>query len=102
MKYTIKTEIIINAPINDVWNAFRDFSSHSKWNTFLRIHGDGLKIGQSFKVNFLEDGKVKMSMTPTLLEDNTQKSFEWIGHLLIKGLFDGHHKFLFDESTTAT
>jgi len=103
MKYSIYTDIIINAPIEDVWRAFRNFSTHKEWNTFLHIHDTDINIGQSLKVDFLEGDKVKMSMTPTLLKDDPEKSFEWLGHLFINGLFDGHHQFLFtklDDDTT--
>ncbi len=103
MKYEINTEITINAPIDKVWNAFRDFENQEKWNHFLHIHHHNLTLNQPMNVDFLSDGKVKMSMKPRLLKDEPSKSFEWLGHLGIKGLFDGHHQFHFesiDESTT--
>lgn len=102
MKHTIYTDIIINAPVEDVWTAFRDFSTHKTWNNFLKIHDDDLTIGQSIKIDFLDGEKIKMSMTPTLLKDDPEKSFEWVGHLLIKGLFDGHHQFHFSQLKDGT
>ncbi len=104
MKHTINTEITINAPILEVWNTFRDFSTHSQWNTFLKIHDENILVGHPLLVDFLSDGKVKMSMKPTLLKDEANKSFEWQGHLFIKGLFDGHHQFhleAIDDMTTS-
>jgi len=32
----ISTEIIVDAPIETVWNVLLDFSSYEKWNTFVR------------------------------------------------------------------
>lgn len=48
MKHTINTEITINAPILEVWNTFRDFSTHSQWNTFLKIHDENILVGHPF------------------------------------------------------
>lgn len=95
MKYKVETKIIINASIEKVWNTFMDFEEHSKWNTFLQIPSGKKKVGETIKVAFLSDGKVKMNMSPTVVKVQENDSFEWIGHLGIKGIFDGHHQFRF-------
>lgn len=44
-----------------------------------------------------------MTMKPNLIKNEKGVSFEWMGHLVVKGLFDGHHQFLFekvDDNTT--
>lgn len=97
MKYTIHTEIIINAPIEKVWQLFRNFETHGQWNEFIRIHGQHMAVDKQFKIDFLSNGKVKMTIKPILLKDNYESAFEWIGHLGIKGLFDAHHYFHFEK-----
>jgi len=54
-------------------------------------------VGDKIKVDFLNDGKVSMSMNPIIVKVVENESFEWIGHLGIKGLFDGHHQFKFKD-----
>lgn len=103
MKYLIETSIAIQAPIEQVWKSFRDFKSHKHWNTFLRIHEFDKDTTQRLRVDFISGEKVKMTMRPILLKDETECAFEWMGHLIIKGLFDGHHQFHFrkiDNTTT--
>jgi hypothetical protein len=95
MKYTIESRIEIEAPISQVWQTFRDFENHKEWNTFLAIHHDGMTLNKPFIVDFLKDGKVNLSMKPILVKDEAPTSFEWVGHLFINGLFDGHHQFHF-------
>ncbi len=37
MKHRVETKIIINAPIDEVWQTFMDFENHNQWNHFLQI-----------------------------------------------------------------
>ncbi|MGL1893970.1 MAG: SRPBCC domain-containing protein [Spirochaetaceae bacterium] len=97
MKYRIETEIIINAPIKSVWSKFVDFKDHTNWNKGFKVYYTNTKVGERFKVDLYQDGKKPMTMNPTLLKNEENKSFEWIGHLLFNGLFDGHHQFHFED-----
>lgn len=97
MKYKIETKIVINLPVEQVWKTFMNFESHPQWNHFLKIPAGEKKVGDKMTVGFLSDGKVKMSMKPTILEIKENEAFEWMGDLGIKGIFDGHHQFLFRD-----
>ncbi len=95
MKYRVEKKIIINAPIKEVWQTFMDFENHHQWNHFLKIPEGSKQVGDVLSVGFLEDGRVKMTMKPTIVVLNDEEAFEWVGHLGIKGIFDGHHQFRF-------
>ncbi len=44
-----------------------------------------------------------MTFTPRVLAFEKNKEFRWLGHLFIKGLFDGEHRFeLTDNSDGST
>lgn len=97
MKYSIETSIIINAPIDVVWDTFMDFHNHERWNNFLEIERGIKTVGHPIAVNFLRDGKSSMTMKPTVVKVDSKEAFEWQGHLIIKGIFDGHHQFHFKD-----
>lgn len=97
MKHRVETKIVINASLENVWKTFMNFEEHIKWNHFLQIPSGEKKVGDRVKVAFLSDGKVKMTMKPTIVKVLENNAFEWVGHLGIKGLFDGHHQFIFKD-----
>jgi len=97
MKHRIETKIIINDSHENVWKTFMNFQEHDQWNDFLRIQSGEKKVGDKIKVDFLSNGKVKMTMKPTVVKIEENEVFEWIGNLGIKGIFDGHHQFRFKD-----
>ncbi len=97
MKYSIYTEIIIHAPLEEVTKAFFNFSAYEKWNPFITIDAKDKIVGERIKVDFLENGKTKMTIQPTLLVNDHDTGYKWLGHLYVKGLFDGQHEFLWQR-----
>src|SRR3954447_14761835 len=89
MPRSIRTEIVIEAPIEAVWAVLTDFPSHSAWDPFLtRIEGSAA-LGERLAVRF-HNG---MTMRPTVTEVREGSVLEWFGKFLFGGLFDGRHRF---------
>ncbi|KYP15985.1 SRPBCC domain-containing protein [Flavihumibacter sp. CACIAM 22H1] len=92
MNKQIKTEIIINASREKVWQVLTDFTSYPTWNPFLiNVEGE-FKEGGRLK-NTLQNGHKTMIFKPTILQIKQGESFSWLGSLFFKGLFDGLHSF---------
>lgn len=89
MATSIHTTIDINASPAQVWDVLTDFASYSEWNPFIKkIEGD-IALGNRFHA---EIGNMKFK--PVVVAFETEKVFEWLGHVLIpKVIFDGQHKF---------
>ena len=93
MRTTIQTEIIINAPLEIVWNTLMQFEHYPNWNPFIhQIIGD-VKVGNKIKVTLQDPQKNKMSFHAVVLNKQENQEFKWRGKLLITGLFDGEHYF---------
>ncbi len=94
MPRSIRTEIVIQASPDAVWNVLTDFPSHSGWDPFLsKIDGKPV-VGERLAVRF-QNG---MTMRPVVTRAERPRVFEWFGKLLFGGLFDGRHRFeLIDE-----
>jgi len=96
MNKCIKTEIIINASKEKVWNILTDFHNYPNWNPFIVSIGGELQKGKRLKNTLLNGGK-KYVFKPAVLSVVPYQYFDWLGKLFVNGLFDGHHYFEIDE-----
>lgn len=103
MAKEIKTKIRIEASPAKVWAILTDFDKYPEWNPFIKsIKGD-VAVGNKIVARIEPPEAKGMTFKPTVLAFDTNKEFRWIGHLLVKGLFDGEHKFeLIDNGDGST
>ncbi|MEA1229883.1 SRPBCC domain-containing protein [Acinetobacter sp. IRS14] len=99
----IETKIVINQPINYVWEAFTCTSSYLKWNTLFGIDRFPTHVGQQISVDLYDENKkVQFTMRP-VIKKLEKYHLEWEGKLYINGLFNGRHQFILtkiDANTT--
>lgn len=98
----ITTEIIINATPNKVWEILTDFNNYPNWNPFIKSIEGNLVVGGKLKANIQPPNSSAMTFKPTVLTNKENKEFSWLGHLLVKGLFDGLHQFELIENQNNT
>ena len=96
MNKSIKTEIIINASKEKVWQVLTDFDKYPAWNPFIVSIKGELKVSSRL-VNTLESGSKKNIFKPKVLSVVPNQYFDRLGKLFIAGLFDGQHYFEIDE-----
>ena len=53
-------------------------------------------MGGKLAVTIQPEDKKPMTFTPVVLKNEKDKEFRWLGHLFVKGLFDGEHYFQLD------
>ncbi|SMD46145.1 hypothetical protein SAMN00777080_4825 [Aquiflexum balticum DSM 16537] len=92
----IRTEIIINASKEKVWDILTDFGNYSSWNPFI-IQSKGQAVVGNKLTNTMKNGDKDMTFKPTILKVESYRYFDWLGSLWFKGLFDGHHYFEIEE-----
>lgn len=88
MKKQISTSIRIETSPEVIWDILTDFNAYPEWNPFIRSISGNLILGAKLKVALMG-----MNFKPQIMELVPNKSFIWLGHLGMKGLFDGEHKF---------
>jgi hypothetical protein len=99
----IKTEIVINARPDKIWNILMDFENYPKWNPFIRSIKGKPETGVQIKVRLEPPDARGMTIKPRVLEVADKRRFRWQGHLVIPGLFDGEHIFeLMDNKNGST
>ena len=68
------------------------------WNPFIiKINGELAVNGRL--INTMVNGKKRFVFKPKILKVIPFQSFEWLGSLFVKGIFDGHHFFEIEELT---
>lgn len=99
---SIKTEIIINAPVEKVWQTLMDFENHPNWNPFIKSITGSTNVGDSLKVFIQPPNGNGMTFKPIVMANIPNKEFRWKGKLFVKGIFDGEHYFMVDEIDHST
>ena len=99
---SISTEIEIEAPASAVWSELADGKAYPDWNPFVkRLSGD-LKAGNRLNVTIQSEGNAPMDFTPEVLVADVGKELRWVGRLGVKGIFDGEHYFILEETDRGT
>ncbi|WP_341908040.1 SRPBCC domain-containing protein [Fluviicola taffensis] len=102
MKKEIKSEIVIQASPNRIWEILTAFEKYPSWNPFIKSLQGQVKVGEKMVVRLEPPGAKGMTFKPTVLVFEENKEFKWIGHLFITGLFDGEHRFELIENGDGT
>jgi hypothetical protein len=89
----LRSEIEIDAAPSAVWATLMDFERYGAWNPFVvRIAGDRT-MGSRLEVRLEPPGGRGIHLTPTVTEAVEGRRFGWLGHLGVRGIFDGAHRF---------
>jgi hypothetical protein len=89
---TLHTEIGILAPADRVWAILIDTDRWAEWNPFARASGR-FAVGQQVSVTLSPPGKSSMTIKPTVVRLDAGRELRWLGHLGVRGIFDGEHGF---------
>jgi hypothetical protein len=89
----ISTSITINATAAKVWSVFTNFSEYSRWNPFIKSVEGQVVVGNKIKIKLTPPESNEMIFKPTILVYKENQELQWLGYLLIPGLFDGRHIF---------
>lgn len=93
MTQPLLTEIVIDAPADEVWSIVSDFPAYPDWNPFIRQISGDLKAGSRLEVELGPPGGRAMTIRPTVQEVQAGRVLRWLGQLGVPGLFDGEHSF---------
>jgi hypothetical protein len=89
----LRTEVEIDAPPERVWAVLTDFAAYHEWNPFITQISGPLRENAQLNVHISVPEGSEFKMKPTLRRCEPNAELSWLGHLFIKGLFDGEHFF---------
>lgn len=98
----IRTEALIFAPPEAVWDVLADFDRYHEWNPLnIRARGEA-KLGAKVRMTFqnLARPGTTIDQTVTLTECERGRTLAWTGHVPI--LFRGRHHFTLEPAPEGT
>ena len=93
----LETTITINAPASKIWEILMNFNEYPKWNPFILKIEENKSKNDTLSVQIKSGDNKNMVFQPKILKKEIEKEFRWIGHLYVKGLFDGEHYFILER-----
>jgi len=93
MHHTLNTTIEIDAPPADVWAVLTDLDRYDEWNPFIVSSAGTVAAGERLTNRMQPPGGRATTFRPTVTEVEEGRVFEWLGRLLIPGVFNGRHRF---------
>lgn len=93
MHETLETEIVIHAAPEQVWDALLDFPAHADWNPFIAGIAGTPELGETLDVTLTPPDGRPFRFRPTVVAAEPNRVFAWRGKFVVRGLFDGEHRF---------
>lgn len=100
--HTLRTDIEIPAPPEQVWAVLTDFPAYPRWNPFIIEATGSLEVGARLSVRIKPPGRRATRFSPELTAVEPARVLEWRGKLVVGGLFDGTHRFELSASDGGT
>jgi hypothetical protein len=89
----IHADIVINAPIETVWDVLVDFPQYECWNPFIPFAHGVAETGARLDIIIAPPGLNRGRYHLEILDVEPQRSLRWLGHMFLSGLMDGDHVF---------
>ena len=99
---SIKTQIEIDAPANAVWTELTTTGAYRDWNPFVRRITGNLDVGEQLEITVGAAGHRSMDFRPEVLVAEDNSELRWLGRVAFKGIFDGEHYFILEETAKGT
>jgi|1186.fasta_scaffold30470_2 hypothetical protein len=93
MRHDIRTEIDIEAPPEEVWPHLVDLTAYADWNPFITSATGSAEEGRRLSLRMEPPGGRAATVHPRVTQVSTAAALEWLGHLVVPGLFDVRHRF---------
>jgi|SRR5680860_543369 len=93
----IRTEAVIDASPERVWRELTDLESYPGWNPFIAEASGVIEDGNRLKLRMTPPGGRAMSFKPRVTKSDPARELRWLGHLGVRGVFDGEHYFQLEE-----
>lgn len=93
MAHELRTEIHIDAPAPVVWATLTDLAAYPDWNPFVTSSQGSVVVGERLTNRIEPSGGKAVTFKPTVTEVDEPRVLEWLGRLVVPGLFDGRHRF---------
>ena len=95
----LRTEIVIQASPEKVWQTLTDLDMYPDWNPFIHHAIGKAKMGEKVDITF-RSGSKEMTLHCTVIKVVPNKELIWKYHVILPGLFSGEHSFTIEPMGT--
>ena len=103
MRHHLETRVTIDATPDEVWQDLSDLEGWAEWNPFIVESTGRVVVGERLVNRMCPPGGKQITFRPTVTEVEPGQTLEWLGRLVLPGVFDGRHRFELqpnDDGTT--
>lgn len=93
MRHELHSEVDIDAPAETVWAVLTDLEHYREWNPFIPESAGDVAVGKKLANRVEPPGGKAMTFKPVVTAVDPMQAFEWLGRLVLPGVFDGRHRF---------
>jgi hypothetical protein len=79
--------------VEAVWAELTNTKAFPTWNPFIQSLTGSLEVGARLEVRIAPPGGKPMTFRPTVTAVEANHRLEWLGRLVLPGVFDGRHSF---------
>lgn len=104
MGTSLSTEVLVDAPADEVWNVLTDFEAYGEWNPTIvsaavegRDDPDDMVVGDHLELLVRLPGKSERRERPRVLDVRPGRELRWLSGVCCNGCFDGEHYFVLIE-----
>lgn len=102
MQHSLETDVSISASPETVWEILTDLDRYCDWNPFVVSAEGKVAVGERLTNRLQPPGGKAMTIRPTVTAADPSQTLEWLGHLVVPGVFDGRHRFELEATSTGT
>ena len=92
MHHELHTQVDIDATPETVWSLLTDLDHYAEWNPFIVEASGDVAVGNRLTNRMQPPGGKAMTIKPAVTAVEPAQTFEWLGHLGVRGVFDGRHR----------
>jgi hypothetical protein len=93
MSKIITTHLTLDSPVEKVWATLTTLPAYGEWNPFITSASGTLALGERLDLTIRPPGGRPMRFKPWITAVEPHCYVEWLGRLVVPGIFDGRHSF---------
>jgi hypothetical protein len=97
MRKEIRSEFIVNANADKIWNVLIDFSHYREWNPFLIFVKGKIRAGSPLKIRAMFGNGSTMTFKPIVQKVLPASELRWKATVLKETLFSGEHYLILES-----
>lgn len=93
MSKIVTTNITLSSPVEEVWATLASLPDYHRWNPFITSAAGTFTVGERLDITVQPPGSRSMRFRPWVTAVEPHHYVEWLGRLVVPGVFDGRHSF---------